>query len=86
MYKILRFILCYAIAFLALYISGYVNLMNDISESLALTTFFLTALVLGVIAFLMLEMYLGFKGKIARLNDRIDNLEEEKRTIKNNRE
>lgn len=86
MYKILRFLLCYAVAFVALYISGYENLMNDISESLALTTFFLTALVLGVIAFLMLEMYLGFNGKIARLNDRIDKLEEEKRTIKNNRE
>jgi len=75
MYKILRFILCYAIAFLALYISGYVNLMNDISESLALTTFFLTALVLGVIAFLMLEMYLGFKTKVEKLNARITALE-----------
>lgn len=76
MYKILRFILCYAIAFLALYISGYVNLMNDISESLAVTTFFLTALVLGVIAFLMLEMYLGFKTKVEKLNARITTLEE----------
>lgn len=76
MYKILRFILCYAIAFLALYISGYANLMNDISESLALTTFFLTALVLGVIAFLMLEMYLGFKTKVEKLNARITTLEE----------
>ena len=76
MYKILRFIICYAIAFLALYISGYVNLMNDISESLAVTTFFLTALVLGVIAFLMLEMYLGFKTKVEKLNARITTLEE----------
>lgn len=76
MYKILRFILCYAIAFLALYISGYENLMNDISESLAVTTFFLTALVLGLIAFLMLEMYLGFKTKVEKLNARITTLEE----------
>ena len=75
MYKILRFLLCYAVAFVALYISGYKNLMNDISESLALTTFFLTALVLGVIAFLMLEMYLGFKTKVEKLNARITALE-----------
>ena len=28
MYKILRFLLCYAVAFVALYISGYENLIS----------------------------------------------------------
>ncbi|MBR5453622.1 MAG: hypothetical protein IKV54_06040 [Clostridia bacterium] len=86
MYKVLRFLLCYAIAFAALYISGYENLMNDISESMALTTFFMSALVLGVVAFLILELYLSFKRKIARLTERIDKLEEENRNLKKDTE
>lgn len=83
MKKIIRFLLCYVISFLALYLSGYVNLMDHVSPSLATTTFFLSALVLAVITAFILEMYLSFKTEINELSERVDKLETENKKLKN---
>lgn len=77
MKKVVRFLICYIVSCGAVYLGGYGNLMNDISESLAYTTFFASALVLSVIAFLMLELYLSHKSKISELTARVERLEAE---------
>ena len=76
MNKFLRFLICYLVSFAALYLSGYGNLMGDIAESLAVTTFLGSALILAIFAFLLWEIYLGFKTKIAVLTKRIEELEQ----------
>ena len=73
--KILRFIVCFLISLALVFLSGYGNTIDDISESLAITTFFGAVLVLTIIIFLLLEMFLSFKTKIDKLSRRIDELE-----------
>ena len=77
MKKILRFLICYAVSLIALYISGYGNLVNDISESLAVTSFLLSALIIAVITALIWEIHLNCKNKMQELSDRLDKLEAE---------
>ena len=77
MKKVVRFLICYILSCGAVYLSGYGNLMNEISPSLATTTFLFSALVLSVIAFLMLELYLSHKNKIRELTTRVERLEAE---------
>ena len=77
MKKVVRFLICYIVSCGAVYLSGYGNLMNEISPSLATTTFLFSALVLSVIAFLMLELYLSHKSKISELSARVERLEAE---------
>ena len=79
MKKIVRFFISYIISAIALYLSGYGNLMNSISESMAVTTFLFSALVLAVIVTLIWEMHLSFKTKIQQLSERIEALEENKK-------
>ena len=76
MYKILRFILCYAVSLVVMYVCGFEFLVSDLSESIAVTTFFLLTLIPTVISFLLLEFYLSCRRKIERLNKRIEALEE----------
>ena len=82
MKKVVRFLICYILSCGAVYLSGYGNLMNEISPSLATTTFLFSALVLSVIAFLMLELYLSHKNKIRELSERIEKLEAESKSRK----
>ncbi len=78
MKKVLRFLACALIAFAVVWLSGYGNLMNDISESLSVATFFGAVAVLAVISFVILEMYISFRRKINDLTDRIEELESRK--------
>ncbi len=81
MKRALRFLLCVVVSFIVVYLSGYGNLMNDISESLAITSFVGAVIVLSLLAILLLEMYLSFKNKINELSKRIDELVQNKKDI-----
>ena len=78
MKRVLRYLLCLVISFLVVYLSGYGNLMNDLSDSLVAVTFIGAVIVLSILAFLLLEMYLSFKNKIGELSNRIEELEKNK--------
>ena len=78
MKRALRILICYFVSFIAVYVSGYENLMNDISESLAVATFLGAVFVLSIIFVLIWEMYLGFRNKISNLTKRIEELEQNK--------
>ena len=78
MKRVIRFFVCCIISFVVVYLSGYGNLMNDISESLAITTLLGAVLVLSILVFLVIEMYLNFKNQISQLSKRIDELENKK--------
>ena len=78
MWKLFRFFVCVVISFAVVYLSGYGNLMNDISESLAVTTFCGGGIVLSVIVFLIWEIYLSNKNKINEMTQRIEELENKK--------
>ena len=78
MKRTIRILLCIIISFITVYLSGYGNLMNDISESLAATTFIGAVVVLAILFSLLLEMYLCFKSKINELTKRIDELEQKR--------
>lgn len=75
MKRFLRFLLCCFISLCAVFLSGYGNVMNDISESLAVTTFIGGVLVIALIIFAILEIYLSLKNKISELSARIEELE-----------
>ena len=63
--KFLRYALCFFIAFLGVYLGGVVNLVNnDISESMAISSFFGVVVLVSLIVYGLLEMYLNFKKKI----------------------
>lgn len=80
MKRALSALICFVVSFIIVYLSGYGNLMNDISESLAITTFIGAVLVLSIILILLWEMHLSLKGKINDLSKRIEELEEKSRT------
>ncbi len=82
MKRVLRFLICFVSSFAALYLSGYGNLMNDISPSLVATTFIGSVLVLSVVVTLVWETYLNCKNKINELSYRIEKLEEENERLK----
>ncbi len=77
MKRILRFLLCVVLSFIIVYLSGYENLMNHISPSLATVTFIGAVIVVSIFAFLLLEVYLMFKWRINDLSKRIDELEQD---------
>lgn len=75
--KILRYALCFFIAFFGVYLGGVVNLVNnDISESMAISSFFGVVVLVSLIIYGLLEMYLNFKKKIDDLVWRVEQLEE----------
>ena len=76
MKRVLRILICCLVSVIVVYFSGYGNLMDDISESLAVTTFIGAVLVLSMVLILLLECYLNLKNKISMLSKRIDELEE----------
>ena len=76
--KILRFFVCCIVSFVVVYLSGYGNLMNDLTDSLVVTTFCGASIVLSIVLFLILEIYLSNKHKINELTKRIDELENKK--------
>ena len=71
----IRIIVCTFSSFAAVYISGYGNLMNDISESLAITSFIGAVVILSAIIFLVWELHSANKSRIEQLNKRIEELE-----------
>ena len=75
MKRALRVLICCFVSFIAVYLSGYGNLMNDISESLVVTTFLGAVFVLSIVFILIWEMYL----KIIDLTKRIEELEQNKK-------
>ena len=75
MKRALRILICCLISLALVYLSGYGNLMNDISESLAVTTFIGAVIVLSIILILPLEIYVYFKNKFNNLTKRIEELE-----------
>ena len=72
---LIRFILSYLVSCAALYLAGYGNLMNNMSESLAVTTFLFTAIIPAVLATMILTGNANLKNKIKSLEKRIDQLE-----------
>lgn len=79
MKRALRIFISLIASFVCVYLSGYGNLMNDISESSAVTAFFGAVLVLTLLTALLWELYLSLKGKISELTKRIEKLEEKNR-------
>jgi hypothetical protein len=75
MKRALRLVACLAISFVVVWLSGYGNVMNDISESLAVTAFLGAVLVLTMLVFGMWEMYWHFRGTVRELKERIEQLE-----------
>ena len=78
MKRFLRFLLCCLISLFAVFLSGYGNVMADISESLAATTFVGGVIVIAFIIFAILEVYISLKSKINELSARIRELDEKK--------
>ena len=75
MKRFLRFLLCGFISLSAVFLSGYGNVMADISDSLAATTFVGGVLVIAFIIFAILEIYLSLKNKINELEARLSALD-----------
>ena len=75
MKRALRLVICLAISFAVVWLSGYRNLMNDISESLAVTAFLGAVLILTMLVFGMWEMSWHFQGAVRELKERIEQLE-----------
>ena len=76
MKRALRICICLIVSFIVVLLSGYGNLMNDISETLAFTTFLGAMLVLSIFLVLLWELFLSFQVKINELAKRIEELEE----------
>ena len=75
MFKALRFLISYLVSGVAVYLSGYGNLMEDVMPDVAARTFLLSTLVIAIIVTLVWEMYL----KIIELTRRIEELEQNKK-------
>jgi uncharacterized membrane protein len=73
---LIRFLICFVISFVAVYLSGYGNTVLDISESLAITTFLGAVVVVSVICMMIWNTYANLRDEINKLYIRIDNLEE----------
>ena len=78
MMKVVRFFICFMISFAIVSLSGYGNLMNDISDSLAATTFIATILIITIFLSVLVEIYLNLRNKINSLTKRIEELEQNK--------
>ena len=76
MKRALRICICLIVSFIVVLLSGYGNLMNDVTESLAVTTFLGAMLVLSIFLVLLWELFLSFQVKINELAKRIEELEE----------
>ncbi|MBQ7378293.1 MAG: hypothetical protein IJW70_01285 [Clostridia bacterium] len=71
LFKVLRFVISYFVSAVAVYFSGYGNLMDNVMPDVAARTFFCTALVLAIAVALVWEMYL----KMIDLSKRIKEIE-----------
>ena len=78
LFRALRFLVSYLVSGVAVYLSGYGNLMEDVMPDVAARTFLLSTLVIAVIVMLIWEMYLGFRNRINDLTKRIEELEQNK--------
>lgn len=74
MKRLLRCFVCVLVSFVAVYLSGYGNIMNDTTPSLAAAAFIGGVVVLSILVILLLEMYLYFKEKINELSEQINKL------------
>lgn len=74
LYKALRLLISYLISGVALYLSGYGSLMNNVHPDAAARIFLLSTLILGVIVALIWEMYL----KMRDLSRRVEKIEANK--------
>ena len=74
LFKALRFLISYLVSGVAVYLSGYGNLMEEVMPDVAAGTFLLSALVIAIIVTLVWEMYL----KISDLTKRIEEIEQNK--------
>lgn len=72
LFKALRFLISYFVSTVAIYISGYGNLLENIAPAKAAPRFFLSTLVIAIIVTLIWEMYL----KIIDLSKRLKEIEE----------
>ena len=72
LFKALRFLISYLMSGVAVYLSGYGNLIKDIMPDVAARTFLLSPLVIAIIVTLVWEMYL----KIIALTKRIKKIEQ----------
>lgn len=78
LFSVLRFLISYLVSGMAVYLSGYGNLMEDVMPDVATRIFLLSTLVIAVIVMLIWEMYLRFRNKINDLIKRIEELEHNK--------
>lgn len=72
LFKILRFLASYIISGVAIYLSGYGNLVENVAPPKGSITFFLFSLIIAVIVTLIWELYL----KIIDLSKRLKEMEE----------
>ena len=78
LFRSLRFLISYLVSGVALYLSGYGNLMEGVMPDVATRIFLLSTLVIAVIVIFIWEIYLGFNKRINDLTKRIDELGENK--------
>lgn len=73
LFKGLRFLASYIISGVAIYLSGYGNLVENVAPPKGEITFFLFSLIIAVIVTLIWELYL----KVNRLAKRLETLEQD---------
>jgi len=77
MKSFVRFLICCCASIAAIYISGFANLTDGISDSLAGSTLIGASLILAAIVFMLWEGYIRFNRKNSELSNKIQELEEE---------
>ena len=78
MKRFFRYLIAYAISLILVFLSGYGNLMENISESLAVTSFIGATVILSLIIFILIEMYIKTKSLSKRIKEIESKLESNK--------
>ncbi len=78
MKRFFRYLIAYAISLILVFLSGYGNLMENISESLAVTSFIGATVILSLIIFVLIEMYIKTKSLSKRIKEIESKLESNK--------
>ena len=76
MKRLIRIVICIVASGIFLFLSGYGNLLNDISPSLAVTSFIGMTILFSIITILLWEMHLNTNEKINILSKEVNDLKE----------
>jgi len=82
MKSFVRFLICCCASIAAIYISGFANLTDGISDSLAGSTLIGASLILAAIVFMLWEGYIRFNRKNIERSNKIQGHEEKSAKLK----